>query len=64
MTSLKELEEYYYPIYWIIKDNDIEITDRYGAVIPKSSKIYTIERDFIEEEIQSELKFSGEIICI
>ena len=64
MTSLKELEEYYYPIYWIIKDNDIEITDRYGAIIPKSSKIYAIERDFIEEEIQSELKFSGEIICI
>ena len=64
MTSLRELEEKYYPIYWIIKDNDIEITDRNGAIIPKSSKIYAIERDFIEEEIQSELKFSGEVICI
>jgi hypothetical protein len=64
MKSLKELEEYYYPIYWIIKDNEIEITDRYGAIIPKTCKIHAIERSFIEEEIQSELKFSGEIICI
>ena len=32
----KYLEEKYYPIHWIIKDNDIEITDKYGAIIPNS----------------------------
>jgi len=58
------LEKKYYPIYWIIKDNDIEITDRYGAIIPKKCAIHSIERNYIEEQIQSELKFSGEIFCI
>ena len=63
MTN-KQLEEKYYPIYWMIKDNDIEITDRYGAIIPKTCKIHSMERNFIQEQIQSELKFSGEILCV
>jgi hypothetical protein len=67
MTSLKEIEKKYYPIYWrIVTDNedDIEIKDRHGKIISKKSKVYAIEKSFIEEQIQSELKFSGEIICI
>ena len=65
--SLKEIEKKYYPIYWrIVTDNedDIEIKDRHGKIIPKNSKVYAMERDFIEEKISKELQFSGEIICI
>ena len=67
MTNLKEIEKKYYPIYWrIVTDNedDIEIKDRHGQIIPKNSKVYAMERDFIEEKISKELQFSGEIICI
>ena len=67
MTSLKEIEKKYYPIYWrIVTDNedDIEIKDRHGKIIPKNSKVYAMERDFIEEKISKELQFSGEIVCI
>ena len=67
MTSLKEIEKKYYPIYWRIvtdNENDIEIKDRHGKIIPKNSKVYAMERDFIEEKISKELQFSGEIICI
>ena len=67
MANLKEIEKKYYPIYWrIVTDNedDIEIKDRHGKIIPKNSKVYAMERDFIEEKISKELKFSGEIICI
>ena len=67
MTSLIELEEKYYPIYWRIvtdKKDDIQINDSRGKVIPKSSKIYAMERDFIEDKIKEELQFSGEIVCI
>ena len=67
MTNLKEIEKKYYPIYWrIVTDNedDIEIKDRHGKIISKNSKIYALERDFIEEKISKELQFSGEIVCI
>tara|TARA_R100000005_G_scaffold96570_1_gene84649 strand:+ start:8503 stop:8706 length:204 start_codon:yes stop_codon:yes gene_type:complete len=67
MKSLKELEKKYYPIYWrIVTDNedDIEIKDRQGKIIPKNSKVYALERNFIEEKISNELQFSGEINCI
>ena len=65
--NLKKLEEKYYPIYWRIvtdKENGIEIKDRHGKIISKNSKIYSLERDFIEEKISKELQFSGEIISI
>ena len=45
-------------------EDDIEIKDRHGKIIPKNSKVYAMERDFIEEKISKELQFSGEIICI
>ena len=67
MTNLKEIEKKYYRIYWrIVTDNedDIEIKDRHGKKIPKNSKVYAMERDFIEEKISKELQFSGEIVCI
>jgi len=63
----KKLEKKYYPIYWRIvtdKEDDIEIKDRHGKIIPKNCKIHSIERNFIEEKITEELQFSGEIICI
>ena len=71
MKSLKQLEKKYYPIYWrIVTDkegvecDEIEIKDRNGKIIPKTCKIHSVERNFIEEQIQSELQFSGEIVCI
>ena len=63
----KELEKKYYPIYWRIvtdKKNGIEIKDRNGKIIPKKCRIHSMERNFIEEKIQNELQFSGEIICV
>ena len=63
----KELEKKYYPIYWrIVTDNEdeIEIKDRNGKIIPKKCRIHSMERNFIEEKIQNELQFSGEIICV
>ena len=63
----KELEKKYYPIYWRIvtdTEDDIEIKDRNGKVIPKKCQIHSMERNFIEDKIQNELQFSGEIICV
>ena len=63
----KELEKKYYPIYWRIvtdTEDDIEIKDRNGKVIPKKCRIHSMERNFIEDKIQNELQFSGEIICV
>ena len=63
----KELEKKYYPIYWRIvtdTEDDIEIKDRNGKIIPKKCRIHSMERNFIEEKIQNELQFSGEILCV
>ena len=63
----KELEKKYYPIYWrIVTDNEdeIEIKDRNGKIIPKKCRIHSMERNFIEEKIQNELQFSGEILFV
>jgi hypothetical protein len=59
-----KLEEKYYPIYWKIVDDEIEITDRNNKIISKKCAIHSIERNFIEEQIQNKLQFSGEILCI
>ena len=63
MTNEK-LEEKYYPIYWKIHNDEIEITDRNNKLIPKDCRIHKIERNFIEEQITKHLKFSGEICII
>ena len=74
----KKLEEKYYPIDWRIHKDEIEIRDRNDNIIwglnsphikyhknrEDYKKIHKLEKNFIEEQIQSELKFSGEIICI
>ena len=63
----KELEKKYYPIYWRIvtdTEDDIEIKDRNGKIIPKKCRIHSMERNFIEDKIQNELQFSGEITCV
>ena len=44
--------------------NEIEIEDRNGKIIPRECAIHSIERNFIEEQIQNELQFSGEIVGI
>ena len=65
--EIKELEKNYYPIYWrIVTDTEdgIEIKDRNGKIIPKKCPIHSMEKNFIEEKIQNELQFSGEIICV
>ena len=67
MANRKKLEEKYYPIYWrIVTDTEdyIEIKDRNGKVIPKKCQIHSMEKNFIEDKIQNELQFSGEIICV
>ena len=77
MTNQK-LEEKYYPIYWRINNDKIEITDRndnpiWGLNSPHIKyhknredykKIHKLERNFIEDKIQNELQFSGEICII
>ena len=77
MTN-EQLEKKYYPIYWIINNDEIEITDRNGNPIwglnsphikyhknrEDYKKIHKLERNFIEDKIQNELQFSGEIVCI
>ena len=74
----KNLEEKYYPIYWRIHNDEIEIKDRNGNIIwglnsphikyNKNSKdyikIHKLEKNFIEEKITKNLEFSGEIICV
>ena len=60
----KELEKKYYPIYWRIHEDEIEIRDRNNNLIHKNCAIHSMERNFIEEKITEELQFSGEIICI
>ena len=65
--EIKKLEKKYYPIYWRIvtdTEDDIEIKDRNGKIIPKKCRIHSMERNFIEEKIRNELQFSGEIICV
>ena len=77
MTN-EQLEKKYYPIYWIINNDEIEITDRnnnpiWGLNSPHIKyhknredykKIHKLERNFIEEQITKHLKFSGEICII
>ena len=74
----KELEKKYYPIYWKIVDDEIEIRDRnnnpiwglnsphikYNKNKEDYKKIHKLERNFIEEQITKHLKFSGEICII
>ena len=78
MANTKKLEDKYYPIYWRIHNDEIEITDKnnnpiWGLNSPHIKyhknredykKIHKLERNFIKEKIQNELQFSGEIICV
>ena len=76
--DIKKLEDKYYPIYWRIHKDEIEIRDRNRNIIwglnsphikynknrEDYKKIHKLERNFIEEQITKHLKFSGEIICV
>ena len=77
MTN-EQLEKKYYPIYWIINNDEIEIRDRNGNPIwglnsphikyhknrEDYKKIHKLERNFIKDKIRNELQFSGEICSI
>ena len=59
----KELEKKHYPVTWDIVDGDILITDYHGVKLPKTHEIYTIEEDFIFQQIADYRIFTGEINC-
>jgi hypothetical protein len=53
----------YYPIYWRIKDDEIEITDINNKKLLKDHEVYQAELSFIQDRI-SEMEFSGEIVMM
>ena len=58
------LEEKYYPITWDISDGQIEIHCKNGKFLPINHKIYSMEADFIQDQIKDYSIYSGEICCI
>ena len=58
-----EMTKKYYPIYWKIKDDEIEITDINNKELSKDHEVYQAELNFIQERI-SEMEFSGEIVMM
>ena len=58
-----KLNKKHYPIYWKIKDNEIEITDINNKKLPKDHEVYQAELSFIQDRI-SEMEFSGEIVMM
>ena len=58
-----EMTKKHYPIYWKIKDNEIEITDINNKELPKDHAVYQAELSFIQDRI-SEMEFSGEIVMM
>jgi len=68
--NMDEIDKYrikmnkkHYPIYWKIKDNEIEITDINNKKLPKDHEVYQAELSFIQDRI-SEMEFSGEIVMM
>jgi hypothetical protein len=68
--SMDEIDKYrikmnkkHYPIYWKIKDGEIEITDINNKKLPKNHEVYQAELNFIQDRI-SEMEFSGEIVMM
>ena len=58
-----EMTKKYYPIYWKLKDDEIEITDINNKELSKDHEVYQAELNFIQERI-SEMEFSGEIVMM
>ena len=58
-----EMTKKYYPIYWKIKDDEIEITDINNKELSKDHEVYQAELSFIQDRI-SEMEFSGEIVMM
>jgi hypothetical protein len=58
-----EMTKKHYPIYWKIKNNEIEITDINNKELPKDHAVYQAELSFIQDRI-SEMEFSGEIVMM
>jgi len=59
----KELQKKHYPIWWEVKDNKIEISNRLGKKLSNKHIVYKTELSFIQDEIAA-MKFSGEICLI
>ena len=62
-NDYKKLEKKHYPVTWDIVDGDILITDSHGEELPRNHEIYTIEEDFIFQQIADYRIFNGEINC-
>ena len=58
-----KMNKKHYPIYWRIKDDEIEITDLYNKKLPEDHEVYQAELSFIQDRI-SEMEFSGEIVMM
>ena len=58
-----KMNKKHYPIYWEIKDNEIEITDINNKKLLKDHEVYQAELSFIQDRI-SEMEFSGEIVTM
>jgi len=66
MKQLKrreELQKKHYPIWWEIKDSEIQISNRLGKKLSNKHIVYQTELSFIQDEI-AEMRFSGEICLI
>ena len=69
-NNMDEIDKYrskmnkkHYPIYWKIKDDEIEITDYHNKKLPEDHAVYQAELSFIQDRI-SEMEFSGEIVMM
>ena len=60
----KALEEKYYPITWEIAKGEIEIHCKDGKLLPSDHEIYSIEANFIQDQIKDHSIYEGEICCI
>ena len=63
-TKWKALEDKYYPITWDINDGQIEIHCKNGKLLPIDHKIYSMEANFIQDQIKDYSIYSGEICCV
>ena len=61
--SNKQLEKLHYPIWWEIKEGNIEIWDTHNKELNSEHLVYTREEDFIQEQISAGI-YQGTIeIC-
>ena len=57
------LEKKYYPITWKIHNAELTMYFRNGKRIPNKHEVYLREENFIYEQIENYMGFSGEVAC-